>query len=104
MTEPALRASAGSATGEPSAEHLPLQLLETVLAEERLSVEHHQRHAPVAGGALVVLPTLYDRVEPARIRVNRRRHFREIEARPRSRLRQVVALVPIVDLAAPDDV
>src|SRR5260370_24221520 len=42
------------ASGQPLALHPPDQKVEAVLSEERLVLEHESRHAPMAGGRVVL--------------------------------------------------
>src|SRR3984957_20591327 len=80
----------------------PDQLVDAVLAEERLAAEHHHRHAPMAGRALVSLALLDDRRVAIGIGLHGGRERAPFQAGALRRSGQVVALVPVVDLATPD--
>src|SRR5580692_10896331 len=80
----------------------PFELVEAVLAEEGLIVERDHRHAVVAGGALGDLAFLDDGVQTLGLVVDRAGDFDRVEAGALGGAGQVVALVPVVDRAAPD--
>ena len=79
-----------------------LSSVEPVLAEEGLALEDHQRHAPMAGLALIELVLLDHDVQPLGRLVRGLEEVVGVEARPFGRLFQMVALLPVVGFAAPD--
>ena len=79
------------AANEPVSLHAPSQQIEAVLSEERLAVEDHQRHAPMAG-ALLRGFIFGDRSFIAvRLALDFRIEFREVEPRAPRRARDMVA-------------
>ena len=79
--------------------HPPDQMIDAVLAEEGFIVEDEQRHAPVAGFALIGLVGGDLGVEPSCVLVHGALDIGSVEARLGQCAREVIALVPIVHLA-----
>src|SRR5580698_3540517 len=65
---------------QPGLAQPPDQLVEAVLAEERLVAEHHHRDAPVSGGALIDLVLLDDLGEAGGVGVDPAGQLRPAEA------------------------
>src|SRR5579871_5222463 len=75
----------------------PVEGVEAVLAEERLAVEDHQRHAPVPSLALGGLVLLDHRVQASSFRIDGALEVGRVQPGALGGARKVVALVPVVD-------
>src|SRR6185503_3528629 len=83
--------------------HAPDEEIDAILAEEGFAREDHRRHAPVPGGLERVLVLRDHGIVPSGVRRDRGVELVQIETRPRRGVGEVRALVPAVDVAAPND-
>src|ERR1043166_158663 len=81
--------------------HAPDQEVDAVLAEERLLLEHEGRHAPMAGGGVVLFVVGYYRFQLVGVRLDRLVHRGEVEASRFRRAGEMAPLAPARDRAAP---
>src|SRR5262249_46292262 len=74
--------------------HAPDQERDAVLAEERLVLEHEGRHAPMAGGGVVLFIGRDHGFESVGVGLDRLVHGGEVEARRLHRAGKMIALIP----------
>lgn len=84
--------------------HAPDELIDAILSEERLAPEYHHRNTPMPSFPLIALVLLDHRAVAVGVIVNGLRQFVIVEAGAFGRLSQMVAFMPVVDFAGPDNV
>src|SRR5260370_17121981 len=85
------------ASGQPLALHPPDQKVEAVLSEERLVLEHESRHAPMAGGRVVLFVIGDDLFITIGIGRNSGIHPPQVKPCGPARLSHIIALPPTLD-------
>src|SRR5260370_37097441 len=91
------------ASGQPLALHPPDQKVEAVLSEERLVLEHESRHAPMAGGRVVLFVIGDDLFITIGIGRNSGIHRAQVKACGRGGFSEMIPLLPALYRAVPHD-